>query len=59
MHRGVLSVRIPDIDVTIGSGDIFTLPVKMPRTFFNASSEVVHAYVVRGGDDPLPPSPMD
>jgi len=59
MHRGALSIRLQDRDVCIGPGDVMTLPIKAPRSFSNDGPEVVHAYVIRGGDQPLPPTTID
>lgn len=56
MHRGELAIHLPGCDLTVGPGDVFTVPINMPRTFANNSRETVLAYVVRGGDDPLPPT---
>lgn len=59
MHAGKLTVHLPDGDVQIGSGDVFTIPIKMPRIFSNAGKELAEAYIVRGGDHPKPPNLID
>jgi uncharacterized RmlC-like cupin family protein len=45
--------------VTVGAGDVLTIPIGMPRTFANNGDEMVEAYVVRGGDQPNPPRLID
>ena len=59
MQSGSLSVRFADGDVEIGPGDIFTIPVGMPRTFSNTHDDIAEAYIVRGGDHPKPPRLID
>ncbi len=56
MHRGRLSVNLPDGDVDLGPGDVLTIPLEMPRSFSNHGETVAEAYVVRGGDAPEPPT---
>ncbi len=55
MHRGRLTVSLPDGDVRMGPGDVLTVPLDVPRRFANRDAEPVEAYVVRGGDHPQPP----
>lgn len=52
MHKGRLTVLLPDGEVEIVPGDVFTLPIDMPRSFGNRGAEPAEAYVVRGGDLP-------
>lgn len=59
MHTGDLTVRFTDGDVEIGPGDVFTIPIDMPRVFSNTGTELAEAYIVRGGDHPKPPRPID
>ena len=54
MHKGELIVLIPDGEIVLGPGDVFTIPIGMPRSFGNRSRDQVRAYVVRGGDNPGP-----
>ena len=56
MHSGSLQVSLPDGDVVLGPGDVLTVPVGAPRRFSNSGSAAVQAYVVRGGDQPKPPT---
>ena len=56
MHKGRLTVSLGGGDVELGPGDVLTVPPDMPRSFGNAGSEMVEAYVVRGGDQPQAPS---
>ena len=51
--------RHHDGDVQIGPGDVFTVPIGIPRAFANDGSEVAEAYVVRGDDYPRPPRLID
>ena len=56
IHKGRLTVALPDGEVEIGPGDVFTVPINMPRAFRNDASADVEAFVVRGGDQPAPPT---
>ncbi|MEO1596442.1 MAG: cupin domain-containing protein [Pseudomonadota bacterium] len=56
MHAGQLTVGLPDGDVELGSGDVLTAPIGMPRRFSNSTHEPAEAWVVRGGDAPKAPS---
>ncbi len=55
MHGGSLTAHLPDGDVEIGPGDVFTIPIGMPRAYSNSGTELVDAFIVRGGDNPQPP----
>jgi mannose-6-phosphate isomerase-like protein (cupin superfamily) len=55
LQSGSLTVELADGVVTIGPGDVLTVPIGMPRAFSNSGDEIVEAYVVRGGDHPNPP----
>jgi mannose-6-phosphate isomerase-like protein (cupin superfamily) len=59
MHAGQLTVSLPSGDVDLAPGDVLTIPVDMPRRFSNSGSERAEAYVVRGGDHPKPPAPIN
>ncbi len=52
MHRGQLRIGTDDGDLTIGPGDVFTVPNGSRRRFANPGDQTVEAYVVRGGDHP-------
>ena len=56
MHKGLLTVRLDDDEIVIGPGDVLTIPIEMPRSFSNHTTETVEAYFVRGGDHPRPPT---
>ena len=56
MHEGRLSVGLPDGTVDLVPGDVLTIPVDMPRHFANRGDTIATAYVVRGGDNPEPPT---
>lgn len=56
MQAGSLTVELPDGNVDLGPGDVLTIPIEMPRRFANNGAETAHAYVVRGGDHPQPPT---
>lgn len=57
MHRGTLTLELPDGTVEMGPGDVITIPIDLPRSFSNHGSEPVEAFVVRGGDNPQPAKP--
>jgi mannose-6-phosphate isomerase-like protein (cupin superfamily) len=59
MQDGELTVHLADGDVQIRAGDVFTIPVDVPRAFANEGDAIVEAYVVRGGDHPEPPRVID
>lgn len=59
MHKGQLSVDIADGSIELGPGDVFTIPVGTPRSFANRGTDLVEAYVVRGGDHPQAPTLTD
>jgi quercetin dioxygenase-like cupin family protein len=54
MHRGRLTVLIDGIAVTLGEGDVLTVPVLAMRELVG-SDEPAIAHVVRGADRPAPP----
>ena len=54
LHKGELVVLLPDGEIVMGPGDVFTIPIGMPRSFGNRGHDQVEAYVVRGGDHPRP-----
>ncbi len=56
MYQGRLTVAFGGGEVELVPGDVLTVPIDMPRSFSNTGSEVVEAYVVRGGDAPREPS---
>jgi len=55
MHRGRLTVELPDGPAELGAGDVLTVPVDMPRRLVNTANELAEAYIVRGGDHPAAP----
>jgi mannose-6-phosphate isomerase-like protein (cupin superfamily) len=56
MFQGRMTVALPSGEVDIGSGDVLTVPIGMPRQFSNRSEEAIEAYFVRGGNNPRPPT---
>ncbi len=54
IHKGRLTVSLPDGELDIVPGDTLTIPIGMARSFSNNGSEPVEAYVVRGSDHPQP-----
>lgn len=59
MHAGDMTVHFPDGDVEIGPGDVFTIPIGVPRAFSNEGTVLAEAYIVRGGDHPNAPRLID
>lgn len=55
VHNGELTFESPDAEMELGPGDVLTVPIDMPRRYANRGSEIVEAYVVRGGDAPEAP----
>jgi mannose-6-phosphate isomerase-like protein (cupin superfamily) len=56
MHKGNLTVYLPDGKVELEPGDVLTVPIEMPRRFFNHGTNPVEAFYVRGGDNPRSPT---
>jgi mannose-6-phosphate isomerase-like protein (cupin superfamily) len=56
VQSGQLVVALPEGEIRLGVGDVLTIPITMARSFSNAGSAVVQAFVVRGGDHPRPPT---
>lgn len=54
MHEGRLTVELPDGEIELEPGDVFTIPIDMARSFSNRGDASARAYVVRGGDHPQP-----
>ena len=52
VHRGSLMVTTDSGSFTLGTGDLFTCPIGLPRSFANEGSEPADIVVVRGGDSP-------
>jgi mannose-6-phosphate isomerase-like protein (cupin superfamily) len=52
VHKGTLTVRLPDQELEMAPGDTLTVPIGMERSFINRSNSVVETYVVHGGDSP-------
>ena len=59
VHRGSLTVETADSRMRIGAGDVLTLPVGIARRFRNSGEKPAEVYVVRGGDQPGAPMPID
>ena len=56
MQAGCLTVELSDGNVDLEPGDVLTIPIEAPRRFANNGENTAHAYVVRGGDHPRPPT---
>ncbi len=52
VHQGSIMVATHKGTFTLGTGDLFTCPVGLPRSFTNEGSETADIIVVRGGDCP-------
>ena len=52
VHRGSLMVTTDSGNFTLGTGDLFTCPVGLPRSFANEGSETADIVTVRGGNNP-------
>lgn len=55
MHEGTLRFTWPHGSLTLGPGDTLTVPIGIPRSYANETSERAVVYIVRGGDHPGPP----
>ena len=51
-HRGSLSLTVGSVDFELGTGDVMTIPVDLPRQFRNSAVETCELYAVDGGDNP-------
>jgi mannose-6-phosphate isomerase-like protein (cupin superfamily) len=56
VHEGSVEIRWPDGASMLAAGDTLTLPVGLPRSLRNTSSATADVFVVRGSDDPAPPT---
>ena len=52
VHRGSLTITTDKGAFTLGTGDLFTCPIGLSRSFINESNEPVDIIIVRGGDNP-------
>ena len=55
LYEGSLSVAWPDGNLTLGRGDVLTIPKLLNRSFHNVGDAGATLYVVRGGDSPAAP----
>lgn len=55
VQSGQLTISFNDGEVQLNAGDVFTVPVDLPRLFSNKGAVVTEAYIVRGSDNPQPP----
>lgn len=55
LYEGGLSVAWPDGDLSLGRGDVLTIPKLLTRSFHNVGDAGAVLYVVRGGDSPAAP----
>lgn len=56
VQEGTLEVSWADGAIIMGAGDTLTVPVGLMHAFRNTASIPCRTYVVRGGDDPAPPT---
>ena len=59
LHRGELTIEVPDGEFKMGAGDVVSIPIDEPRCFSNRGSELVEAYLVHRGDRPQPASNVE
>jgi quercetin dioxygenase-like cupin family protein len=52
VHRGSLTITTDKGAFILGTGDLFTCPIGLSRSFINKSNEPVDIIIVRGGDNP-------
>ncbi|PHX99199.1 MAG: cupin [Rhodospirillaceae bacterium] len=52
LQTGTLEISSPSEKIVMNPGDIFTIPIGLPRMFTNSSESETIAYVVRGSDAP-------
>ena len=55
VYEGSLKVAWPNGNVTLGRGDVLTIPKFLNRSFHNVGDAGAVLYVVRGGDRPAAP----
>ena len=55
LYEGSLKVAWPNGNVTLGRGDVLTIPKLLNRSFHNVGDAGAVLYVVRGGDHPAAP----
>ena len=55
VYAGALVVEWPGGGMTLGRGDVFTIPKKLNRSFKNIGGKTMISYVVRGSDRPMAP----
>lgn len=55
MHSGDLAVQWSEGAVTIGAGDVLTVPIGLAHTLRNDGPDTAVAYIVRGGRSPAAP----
>ncbi len=52
LHRGRVSFAWDGGELTLGEGDVLTVPIGLAHSYRNAGATSALAYVVRGGDQP-------
>ena len=55
IHEGRMRIHWGEQALGLGPGDVLTVPIGLARRFENPGSQPLAAFVVRGGDSPLPP----
>jgi mannose-6-phosphate isomerase-like protein (cupin superfamily) len=54
IHKGELQLVWAGGELSLGEGDVFTVPIGLPHEYRNLGKQAVQTYVVRGGDSPAP-----
>ncbi|MEH6583112.1 MAG: cupin domain-containing protein [Halioglobus sp.] len=55
IHKGELIFQWPDGELSLGEGDVLTVPIGLAHGYLNRSNAPVQAYAVRGGNSPAGP----
>ena len=53
IHKGELQLAWAGGELTLGEGDVFTVPIGLPHEYRNLGEQAAQTYVVRGGDSPI------
>ena len=55
VHKGTLDVHTPPMQFVLHTGDLFTVPKALPRSFTNQANHEADVVLIRGGDHPQAP----
>ena len=56
VQTGTVTVQWDGGELVLGAGDTLSIPIGLRRAFRNAASTLAQVFVVRGTDDPAPPT---